>query len=366
MATIDINQLSTQIKAWAQDLGFAQASIAPIALEGAGKRLNEWLAKNHHGDMDYMQRHGSKRYRPAELLPGTVRVITVRMHYLQDHEHGIPQLKNSKHAYISRYARGRDYHKVLRKRLAQLAKRIDDAVPQHQYRAFVDSAPVMEKPLAAASGLGWQGKNTLLINQKDGSWSFLGCIYTNLNLPTDAPVKDRCGSCRACINICPTQAIVEPYVLDARRCISYLTIENKGSIPENLRSKMGNRIFGCDDCQLICPWNRYAAYSKEDDFKPRSHFDNKTLLELFSWTEEDFLLHTQGSPIRRTGYSGWLRNIAVALGNAPYDTDIVQALKLRRHHAGSMVQEHVSWAIQQQQLKSAKQAQTPSHQLTDQ
>lgn len=355
-STIDINQLSRQIKAWAQDLGFAQAAIAPIELEYAGKKLNEWLAQAYHGDMDYMQRHGSKRYRPATLLPGTVRVICVRMNYLQDHEHGIAQLKKTKHAYISRYARGRDYHKILRKRLRQLAERITEVVPNHCYRAFVDSAPVMEKPLAAIAGLGWQGKHTLIINQKDGSWSFLGCIYTNLPLPTDTPVKERCGTCQACIKICPTKAIVAPYVLDARRCISYLTIENKGSIPEALRPLMGNRVFGCDDCQLICPWNRYASMSKEDDFKPRQHFDQKTLLELFAWTEADFLLHTQGSAIRRAGYPGWLRNIAVALGNAVHDETIIAQLTKRLHHPDPMVQEHVAWALQQQHHKAKQHA----------
>lgn len=344
----NLSELSTQIKAWGQELGFQQVSIAPIDLDMAGKRLKQWLEHQYHGSMDYMSKHGSKRYRPDELVPGTVRVICVRMNYLMKKNNTMKYHADPERAYISVYARGRDYHKVLRKRLNQLCLRINQQVPGHCYRAFVDSAPVMEKALANASGLGWQGKHTIMINAKEGSWFFLGAIYTNLALPIDPPTTDECGSCRACIHVCPTQAIVAPYVLDARRCLAYLSIENKGPIPITFRKAMGNRIFGCDDCQLICPWNRYAQLSHESDFKAKVDFDMPTLLSLFDWDEATFLEKTQGSPIRRTGYHGWLRNIAVALGNAPSKPEIVAALQARLNIDNNMVQEHIAWAIAEQ------------------
>ena len=351
-SSTDFNQLAEQIKVWGQDLGFAQVAIAPIDLEQAGKRLNAWLKRGYHGEMRYLAQHGSKRYRPAELLPGTVRVICVRMQHWEGSDSAIKNLKSSDKAYISRYARGRDYHKVMRKRLNQLAQRINATLPEHQYRAFVDSAPVMEKPLASACGLGWQGKHTIVINPDEGSWFFLGCLFTNLPLPVDQPVADRCGRCQACIKVCPTGAIKSPYVLDATRCISYLTIEQKGSIPESLRRSIGNRIFGCDDCQLICPWNRYAVSAPAPEFTAREHLNEARLVDLFAWTETEFEERTRGSAIRRTGYIGWLRNLAVALGNAPPSAEVKEALRLRLHHPSALVREHVIWALQEQRKKT--------------
>lgn len=353
-----LNQLKAQIKAWAKALGFEQMGVADIALQAAGEKLQHWLRKGYHGSMAYMAKHGSKRYCPTELLPGTVRVIVLRMHYLHDDAIDIKALKNREQAYIAQYALGRDYHKLLRKRLQKLCTQINAVFPDHQYRAFVDSAPVMEKPLAVAAGLGWQGKHTVIINRQEGSWFFLGSIYTNLPLPTDEPAKDQCGQCRACLKICPTRAIVAPYVLNATRCIAYLTIENKGPIPLELRSLMGNRVFGCDDCQLICPWNRYAQRSACDAFQPRAQLRNQRLIDLFGWSEATFMKHTEGSAIRRAGHVGWLRNLAVGLGNAAYSDAVVQALRARLNHPHALVREHAIWALKEQHAKklTAKEA----------
>jgi len=339
----DAGQLAAQIRQWGTEL------IAGTALGEAEQRLQQWLEAGYHGEMDYMQRHGSKRCRPCELEPGTISVISARMDYLPDGcADAWEVLRNPQLAYVSRYALGRDYHKLLRRRLQQLAERISAAIGEFGYRVFVDSAPVMEKPLAAAAGLGWVGKHSNLLQREHGSWFFLGEIYTDLPLPPDSPVSAHCGSCTACIDVCPTAAIVAPYVVDARRCISYLTIEHRGTIPESLRPLLGNRIYGCDDCQLICPWNRFAKTSTEQDFMPRHGLDAANLLELFAWSEETFLHNTEGSAIRRIGYDNWLRNIAVALGNAPHDASIVAALAARLEHSSPIVQEHVRWALARQ------------------
>ncbi len=294
--------------------------------------------------MDYMGRHGTKRTRPAELVPGTVRVISARMNYWPNAVSAEHVLYARDRAYISRYALGRDYHKVLRQRLQKLAERIAEAVP-HGYRVFVDSAPVMEAALAAKSGLGWRGKHTLLLDRTAGSYFFLGEIYTDLPLPVDAPATPHCGSCRACIDACPTGAIVAPFRVDARRCISYLTIELKGAIPEPLRPLIGNRIYGCDDCQLVCPWNRFARTSTEPDFAPRHGLDAARLCDLFAWSEAEFAARTAGSPIYRIGYERWLRNLAVALGNAPTSDDVIAALRARSDDGSALVREHVAWAL---------------------
>ena len=307
-----------------------------------------WLDAGRHGEMHYMRRHGLKRSRAALLHPGTLRVICVRMDYLpRDAAPALPVLEEPALAYVSRYALGRDYHKLMRKRLQKLADRIEDAVGDFSYRVFTDSAPVLEKPLARAAGLGWVGKHTNLLNRKAGSWFFLGEIYTDLALPADNPGDDHCGTCRTCLDACPTGAIVAPYELDARLCISYLTIELRGPIPEDLRPLIGNRIFGCDDCQLVCPWNRFATHSAETDFSPRHGLDAASLLTLFRWSEEEFLRYTEGTAIRRIGYDCWLRNIAVALGNAPTAKSVVDALMARRAHPSALVREHVNWALVQ-------------------
>ncbi len=342
----DLEPLARQIKQWARELGFQQAGIADTDLGDAERAHLRWLERGYHGEMDFMARHGRKRTRPAELEPGTRRVISVRMNYLPDCEDD-PEaiLGDPARAFVSRYALGRDYHKLMRKRLQRLAQRIEETVGRFTYRAFVDSAPVLEKPLAAKAGLGWIGKHTNLINREAGSWFFLGELYVDLPLPTDPPVRDHCGSCNACIDLCPTRAIVAPRVLDARRCISYLTIELKGAIPEALRQPIGNRIYGCDDCQLVCPWNRFAKRSDEADFLPRNGLDSATLIELFAWNEADFLQRTTGSPIRRIGHERWLRNIAVALGNAPTTPTLRRALGARRDHPSAIVREHVGWAL---------------------
>ncbi len=340
----DFRVLADQIKHWGQALGFQQVGIADTDLSVAEAHLQHWLDQGHHGEMDWMARHGSKRTRPAELVPGTVRVISVRMNYLPDEPDVMPD--DPARAFVSRYALGRDYHKVLRKRLQQLADRITDAVGPFGYRAFVDSAPVMEKALAEKAGLGWIGKHTNLLHRTAGSWFFLGELYTDLPLPTDEPVANHCGQCTACLDVCPTRAIIAPYQLDARRCISYLTIELAGPIPVPLRPLIGNRIYGCDDCQLCCPWNRFAQPGDEPDFAPRHGLDSSTLLELFAWTEDEFLRNTEGSAIRRIGHVRWLRNIAVALGNAPPDPVIYQALVHHLQHPSDLVTEHVRWALQ--------------------
>ncbi len=342
--------MAGQIKQWGRELGFAAVGIADGELSAAEAGLLAWLDQGFHGEMDYMAAHGLKRSRPAELVPGTVRVISARLDYYPPASadpHAV--LNDADVAYVSRYALGRDYHKVLRNRLQTLAEKIGVAVGPHHFRVFTDSAPVLEVELAAKSGLGWRGKHTLLLNRQHGSWFFLGEIYTDLPLPVDAPEAGHCGTCQACIDICPTQAIVAPYTLDARRCISYLTIELKGSIPLELRPLLGNRIYGCDDCQLVCPWNRFAQTAALADFEVRNGFDSAQLVELFAWSETDFNDRLAGSPIRRIGHERWLRNIAVALGNAPPSPANKAALGSRQDHPSELVREHVAWALARQQ-----------------
>ncbi|MEL6748813.1 MAG: tRNA epoxyqueuosine(34) reductase QueG [Pseudomonadota bacterium] len=344
--TRDFRALADQIKCWGRALGFQQVGITDTDLSTAETHLQDWLDQGYHGDMDWMARHGNKRTRPAELVPETRRIISVRMNYLPDEPDPATILDDPARAFVSRYALGRDYHKVLRKRLQQLADRITEVVGPFGYRAFVDSAPVMEKALAAKAGLGWIGKHTNLLHRTAGSWFFLGELYTDLPLPTDQPVTNHCGQCTACLDICPTKAIIAPYQLDARRCISYLTIELAGPIPVPLRPLIGNRIYGCDDCQQCCPWNRFAQPGDEPDFAPRHGLDSSTLLTLFAWTEDEFLRQTEGSAIRRIGHERWLRNIAVALGNAPPDPIIYQALAQHLPEASELVAEHIHWALQ--------------------
>jgi epoxyqueuosine reductase len=353
----EMASLVLQIKQWGQELGFQQVGITDTDLSAAEVHLQNWLANNFHGEMDYMQRHGLKRSRPALLHEGTVRVISVRMDYLPESTPAMNQsLADPASAYISRYALGRDYHKMMRNRLQKLADKIQaeaSSFAQNQefnlgMRAFVDSAPVLEKALAEKAGLGWVGKHSNLINRKAGSWFFLGEIYTDLPLPVDSQATAHCGACTACLDICPTQAIVAPYQVDARRCVSYLTIELHGSIPEQLRPLIGNRIYGCDDCQIICPWNRFARMTGEADFNPRHQLNIQQLLDVFAWSEDTFLAKTEGSAIRRIGHDRWLRNIAVALGNAPVSPSIIDALMAALGHHSEMVREHVQWALDQQ------------------
>lgn len=338
--------LATDIKQWGQALGFQAVGIAGIDLGEHESHFLRWLENGFHGDMDYMARHGTKRTRPDELLPGTVRVICARMDYLPAENPGMSLLGQPEKAYISRYALGRDYHKVIRKKLTQLGEKISATVNAHGFRAFVDSAPVLEKALAEQAGLGWIGKHTVLLDRNAGSWFFLGEIYTDLPLPIDTPVSAHCGRCQACIDICPTRAIVAPWQLDARLCISYLTIELRGSIPIELRPLIGNRVFGCDDCQLVCPWNRFARTTTETDFAERHGLGNAELLALFLWEENEYLQRTEGSPLRRIGYEGWLRNLAVGLGNGPTTPAVLDALRQRLSHPSAMVQEHIHWALQ--------------------
>lgn len=338
--------LAARIKTHAHALGFQHCGIAGIELAEDEARLLEWIEHNRHGTMQWMAQHGSKRSRPAELRPGTLRVVSVRMDYgVTSEDEDWAALRDGDRAYIARYARGRDYHKLLRARLQKLADRIAAEIGPFGHRVFVDSAPVLERALARDAGLGWIGKHTCLIDKNSGSWFFLGELYVDLPLPVDEPASAHCGTCRRCIDICPTQAIVAPYQLDARRCIAYLTIENTGPIPEEMRAPIGNRVFGCDDCQLVCPWNKFAKRTDEPDFRARNNLDNATLAELFAWSEEEFLLRTEGSAIRRTGYEGWLRNLAVGLGNAPTTPVIVAALQSRREHTSELVREHVAWAL---------------------
>jgi epoxyqueuosine reductase len=345
---LDLSTLAKNIKLWGKALGFQAVGIADIDLKQHEKQLQQWLDNNYHGEMDYMAKHGMKRARPDELLPGTLRIISVRMDYLPENAQFARTLKNKNNAYISRYALGRDYHKVLRKKLKQLGQKIELEVGHLGYRPFVDSAPILERPLAEKAGLGWVGKHSLLIAEKTGSWFFIGELMVDLALPVDKPVENKCGQCVSCLKICPTQAIVAPYVVDGRRCISYLTIELHGAIPVEFRKAIGNRIYGCDDCQLICPWNRFASITEEDDYQARHQLQNLPLLELFNWSEAQFLSNTEGSPIRRIGYQRWLRNIAVALGNAPSSATIVDALKAKLVESDSeLVNEHIEWAIVQ-------------------
>jgi len=347
-AGIDFTALKRSIDRWAQELGFDRVGVAGTDLDAAHARLLEWLGRGYQGDMDYLGRHALLRGSPQALTPGTVRVLSVRMSYFPAEARDAEEvLADARTAYISRYALGRDYHRTLRQRLQQLADRIEAQVGPFCYRVLSDSAPVMEVELARQAGLGWRGKHTLLLDREAGSWFFLGEIYTDLPLPFDAPASEHCGTCQRCIDICPTQAIVAPYVLDARRCISYLTIEHTGSIPEALRPLLGNRIYGCDDCQLVCPWNKFARVAAVDDFRPRNRLDAAALLELFGWTEAEFDVRLQGSAIRRIGHQRWLRNIAVALGNAPASPEVVAALRARSDHASALVREHVRWALAQ-------------------
>ena len=343
-----MQKLLDNIRHWAAELGFDHIGVTDTQLEEHEAYLMNWLQAGLHGEMDYMQKHGAKRSRPQELLPGTLRIISVRMNYLPPRAKDAGQvLDDASLAYISRYALGRDYHKVMRKRLQKLADRIQEQVGAFGYRAFVDSAPVLEKALANKAGLGWVGKHTNLLCANAGSWFFLGELFTSLPLPVSQKSTPHCGHCRACIDSCPTQAIVAPYKLDARKCISYLTIEHKSAIPVKYRKRMGNRIYGCDDCQLVCPWNKFSKTSPLPDFAKRHDLDSAQLVELFLWTEQEFLKYTEGSAIRRIGYAQWLRNIAVALGNAPRSPQVISALKQRLASSSPLVREHVEWALQQ-------------------
>jgi len=358
------SDLPQRIKAWARECGFADAAIAPLSLEADRARLERWLADGWHGEMAYMARDPAMRADPAKLRPGTLSAISARLDYQPPAEAAEANLADGERAYISRYALGRDYHKLMRSRLKKLAERIAAEIAPHGYRVLADSAPSLEKALARNAGLGWIGKNTLLLTREAGSWFFLGEIYTDLplgdlplgDLPPTADVAtpaNLCGSCTSCIDICPTQAIIAPYQLDARRCISYLTIEHRGPIPEALRPLMGNRIFGCDDCQLVCPWNRYARISDDPAFAPRHGLDTAKLAELFAWTEEEWSRKTEGMAMRRAGYSGFLRNIAVSLGNAPATAPVRAALASREHDADPLVREHTQWALRQQLARAA-------------
>ena len=340
--------LAAAVKSWGRELGFQAIGIADTDLSAAEPRLRAWLASGFAGELDYMRKHGAKRTRPAALVPGTVRIISARMDYRPDAADSSSTLTDGDKTFVSRYALGRDYHKVLRGRLQRLADRIAAEIGGFGYRAFTDSAPVMEVELARKAGLGWRGKHTLLISREAGSFFFLGDIYTDLPLPCDAPVDEHCGRCRKCIDICPTRAIVAPYRLDARRCISYLTIELKGKIPVELRALVGNRVFGCDDCQLVCPWNRHARITQEPDFRVRNGLDSAELVELFAWTEEEFRRRTAGSAILRIGYERWLRNLAVGLGNAPRSERAAAALRSRAGDSSELVREHVAWALERQ------------------
>lgn len=352
--TINYLVLAEQIKSWGQSLGFNKVGITNVNLSDHEDNLAKWLANNYHGDMHYMESHGLMRARPAELAPGALRVISVRLDYLPTDAKFAQTLQNKDKAYVSRYALGRDYHKLMRKRLKKLGQQIQDYCAELNYRPFVDSAPILERPLAEKAGLGWVGKHSLLLSKEAGSWFFIGELLVDIPLPCDQPVSENCGKCVACIKICPTNAIVEPYVVDARRCISYLTIELKEAIPLEFRPLMGNRIYGCDDCQLICPWNQYAQLSAEQDFQARHKLDQASLIELFMWNETEFLSNTEGSPIRRIGHQQWLRNIAVALGNADYSNTIVEALNQQLTIASDLVKEHINWALKQQMIKKSE------------
>ncbi|MCG8707615.1 tRNA epoxyqueuosine(34) reductase QueG [Brenneria sp. 4F2] len=350
----DLSELTQLIKQWGLALGFQQVGICDTDLSTEEPKLQAWLDKQYHGEMAWMSRHGMLRARPHELLPGTLRVISVRMNYLPAKAAFASTLNNPRQGYVSRYALGRDYHKLLRQRLKKLGDRIQSYCGELDFRPFVDSAPILERPLASKAGLGWIGKHSLLLNRDSGSWFFLGELLIDLPLPVDQPQEERCGRCVACMTTCPTGAIVEPYTVDARRCISYLTIELEGPIPEEFRPLMGNRIYGCDDCQLICPWNRFSQLTDETDFSPRAALHTPELLDLFNWSEEKFLRITEGSAIRRIGHLRWLRNIAVALGNAPYQDQVVLALQSRLGESG-LLDEHIHWAVEQQMARRASQ-----------
>jgi epoxyqueuosine reductase len=349
---IDYIELAAKIKQWGKEFGFAEVGITDIDLSEHEAQLQRWLNNGYHGEMSYMAAHGMKRARPAELVPGTQRIISVKMNYLPPEASFAKALANKNTAYISRYALGRDYHKVIRNKLKKLGQRIEQEVGQFGFRPFVDSAPVLERQLAEKAGLGWRGKNSLLINKQAGSWFFLGELFVDLPLPVDNPNSEEgCGKCTACLTLCPTGAIVEPYVVDARKCISYLTIELQGPIPEQYRPLLGNRVYGCDDCQLVCPWNRYGQLSTEDDFAPRKNLKDQELITLFNWSEEAFLKNTEGSPIRRIGFERWQRNLAVGLGNAPFNEHIIDTLEKAHIHSTELVKEHIEWALEQQKQK---------------
>ncbi len=359
-SSIDYKTLKQEIKAWATELGFQGMGVSDLDLAEAGDYLNKWVAKQYHGDMDYMHKHGAKRYRPEEMIPGTMSIISLRLDYMNTGLTPYQEiLEQSDKGAVSRYALGRDYHKVIRKKLKHLAQKIEQAIGEFGYRVFTDSAPVMEKAIAEKAGLGWIGKHSNLLNSKAGSYFFLGEIYTDLPLPSDEKATFHCGSCTQCLDACPTDAIVAPFQVDGRRCISYLTIENHGAIPLEFRKAMGNRIYGCDDCQMVCPWNKFTEDTQVDDFAPRHDLDAPDLLDLFAWSEAEFLKKTEGSPIRRIGYAAWLRNIAVALGNALSGNalgsnsnsyaEVLDALMLKKQHIkDEMVLEHIDWALMQQ------------------
>ncbi|MES2663982.1 MAG: tRNA epoxyqueuosine(34) reductase QueG [Pseudomonadota bacterium] len=344
--------LAAQIKILGvQEFGFDEVRFTQPNVESYAERYQEWIQKKYHGSMSYMANRMPLRLDPTTLLPNVRTIISIRKNYLSDSDNLIEQLHKPDQAYISRYALGRDYHKYLRKKLNAFGKAIETLGCTHTFRPFVDSAPILEKPLAEQAGQGWIGKNTLIINRYAGSWFFLAELFTDLELASDLPVTPHCGSCTQCLKICPTQAIIAPYILDARRCISYLTIENKTSIPIEFRKAIGNRIFGCDDCQIVCPWNRYAQQSPDIEFSTRHQLNNAQLIDLFQWTDEEFNNKTQGMAIRRTGYSGWIRNIAVALGNANPNQKIVEILQKKKLESNELVAEHIEWAIQEQQNK---------------
>ena len=343
----DSTRLKGDIKVWGKSLGFQDIRVSSLDLTTANKHFSAWLDKQFHGQMSYMSRNKDKRSQPESLHPGTASILTARMNYLPEKTGFTSALKNKETGYIAYYALGRDYHRVIRQRLNTLAQKINQVVEHRDYRAFTDSAPILERALAENSGLGWIGKNTMLLHRDAGSWFFLGEIFTTLPLPPDEPIKEHCGSCRACIDICPTKAIVAPYQLDARKCISYLTIEYKGSIPLPYRKAIGNRIFGCDDCQIICPWNKFAKKTPVADFTPRPYRQGTKLIDLFAWDEATFLKNTEGSAIRRVGYECWLRNIAVALGNAASSPETIHTLQQRIDDKSDLVREHVRWALAQ-------------------
>ena len=342
---MDYASLAARIKRWGAELGFQAVGIADADLSAAEPRLAEWLQRGWHGEMDYMARHGVTRARPAQLIPGTLRVISCRMNYRSGSLDERAALSDPGRAYVASYAHGRDYHTLMRSRLQKLCDRIEADAGSFGHRVFCDSAPVLEVELAAKAGIGWRGKNTLLLSRDAGSYFFLGEVYTTLPLPADEAGGEHCGTCRACIEVCPTQAIRAPYELDARRCISYLTIEHKSAIPEELRPLIGNRVYGCDDCQVYCPWNSFAQPSAEPDFEVRNGLDRATLVELFAWSEQDFDERMRGSAIRRIGYERWLRNLAVGLGNAPSSPEVISALRARASEPSPLVREHVEWAL---------------------
>ena len=348
----DWDALAGRIKSWGRELGFDAVGISDADLGTAERGLADWLAAGFHGEMDYMARHGATRARPAELVPGTLRVISARMDYQPQAAAAEETLADGNRAFVSRYALGRDYHKLMRRRLQKLASRIEAAIGAFGYRVFTDSAPLLEVEIARRAGLGWRGKHTLLLTREAGSMFFLGEICTDLPLPVDAPTSAHCGTCTRCIEVCPTQAIVAPYRLDARRCIAYLTIELEGSIPPQLRPLIGNRVYGCDDCQLFCPWNRYARLTREPDFAVRHGLDRATLIELFAWSKGEFEIRMAGSAILRIGYPRWLRNLAVGLGNAPTSGAVVAALQARADDSEPLVREHVAWALGRHSEKS--------------